>query len=252
MTTPILSFENVCYGYPGQSKVALDGVNLRVPAGSRVAILGRNGSGKSTLFLHSNGILKPNSGTVYFDGQPLAYDRNSLRTLRRRVGVVFQHPDDQLFSASVAQDISFGPLNLGLSESETRERVQQAAALCDITPLLERPTHALSGGEKARAALAGVLAMDPDVLLIDEPTASLDPWMRKKIFTIFARLHKQGKSIILATHEVEIARYWADFVVIMHAGRVLAADTKERVFADHALLERMGLMTPWYVALQES
>ena len=249
--TSILAFENLSYHYAGQANSALENINLRIPAGSRVAILGRNGSGKSTLFLHCNGILKPTSGTVYFKDQKIKYDRKSLRTLRRQVGVVFQHPDDQLFSASVAQDISFGPLNLGVSDTEARQRVAEAAALCDMTDLLERPTHALSGGEKARAALAGVLAMQPEVLLIDEPTASLDPWMRRKIFSIFARLHQQGTSIILATHEIEIARYWADFVVIMDAGQVLAADEKERVFENHELLERMGLMTPWYMALQE-
>ncbi len=158
--TPDLELRSVSYRYPGRSEPALNDISLRVAAGRRIALLGRNGSGKSTLLLACNGIVRPQAGGIYLDRQPIAYDRASLRRLRRTVGVVFQNPDDQLFSASVAEDISFGPLNLGLNEAEARERVTTAAALCEITDLLEKPTHALSGGEKTRVALAGVLAMD--------------------------------------------------------------------------------------------
>lgn len=238
---PILELDNVHYRYPGQPDPALRGASLSVPAGSKVAIVGRNGSGKSTLFLHCNGILRPHSGTVHVGGRPVTYDRCSLLDLRRRVGIVFQDPEDQLFSASVAQDISFGPLNLGLDGEEIRRRVQVAAEMCEITELLNRPTHAMSGGQKTRAALAGVLAMDPEVLLVDEITGSLDPWMRRQILAIFDRLVSSGTTVIMATHDMRIARGWADLVAVMDAGRVLATDRPDAIFADRNLVE---LITP--------
>jgi len=246
----IFDFQQVCYTYPGTDKQALDGFSVAIPKGKKTAVVGRNGAGKSTFFLHCNGLYKPKSGNVFFDEQPLDYSRKALRTLRQKVGIIFQNADDQLFSASVAQDISFGPMNLNLPESEVRQRVQEAAALCDIGTLLDRPTHALSGGEKARVALAGVLAMRPDVLLVDEPTSSLDPLMRRQVFTVFHRLQQQGKTIILATHEMAIARHWADFVIVLDAGRVLAADTPEVIFANEEILTITGLAEPWYKTLE--
>jgi cobalt/nickel transport system ATP-binding protein len=241
----ILELESVVYAYPGREELALNTASVCLPAGKKIAFLGRNGSGKSTLFLHCNGILKPLSGTVRFMGEMVSYDRRSLRSLRQRVGIVFQNADDQLFSASVAQDISFGPLNLGLTESETRERVALAAELCDVADLLDRPTHALSGGQKSRVALAGVLAMDPDVLLADEMTANLDPWMRRKVFEIFEHLSARGKTIVLATHHVEVAREWADFVAVMDKGRVITSGEPERLFADPTLMARTKLDQVW-------
>lgn len=250
VTSPaILEFDRVRYIYPGHQAPALDDLNLALPAGQRIVILGQNGAGKSSLFLHCNGVLRPDAGTVHFCGEALRYSRRELIELRRRVGVVFQDADDQLFSASVEQDISFGPLNLGLRDSEVRVQVQRVAEQCEIRHLLDRPTHALSGGEKARAALAGVLAMDPDVLLVDEPTASLDPLMRRQVFTIFQELSAKGKTIILATHELELARHWADFIVVMDRGRVLGAGPRSTVLTDHALLARIGMDRPWYEPL---
>jgi cobalt/nickel transport system ATP-binding protein len=242
----LLELDNLHYRYPGQTQWALAGASLSLPAGVRVALLGRNGCGKSTMLLHCNGILQPMQGTVRFAGQVVSYQRASLLELRRRVGIVFQNPDDQLFSASVAQDISFGPLNLGLSQPETRQRVAAVAELCQISDLLDRPTHALSGGEKARVALAGVLAMEPALLIADEVTANLDPWMRRQLFAIFQQLISQGKTILLATHDVEFARHWADLIVIMAAGRVIAAAAADRIFADEDLLAQTGLDQPWY------
>lgn len=243
--SPILELEKLCYRYPGQSAPALQDASLSIPPGCRVAVLGRNGSGKSTLFLHCNGILRPDSGAVRFAGRVVVYDRDSLKRLRSKVGIVFQNPDDQLFSASVAQDISFGPLNMGLSEREARGRVRAAAEICGVVDLLDRPVHALSGGQKARVALAGVLAMDPEVLVADEVAESLDPWMRRQLFALFQRLVSEGKTVLLSTHDVRIARRWADLVVVMDAGRVVVADRPKRVFADPALVEQIGPEEPW-------
>jgi cobalt/nickel transport system ATP-binding protein len=241
-----MEFERVRYRYPGQAADALDGLTLALPAGEKIALLGRNGSGKSTLFLHCNGLYRPGAGVVRFAGRPLSYDRASLRRLRQQVGIVFQSADDQLFSASVAQDISFGPLNLGLSEVEARRRVTQAAELCEVAGLLERPTHALSGGEKARVALAGVLAMEPKLLIADELIGTLDPWARRHILGIFERLHAtKDKTILLATHSLSVARDWASFIVLLEAGRALFAGPAERLFAERTVLEQTGLAEVW-------
>jgi cobalt/nickel transport system ATP-binding protein len=241
----ILSLDEVSYSYPGREEHALDSASIELPAGKRIAFLGRNGSGKSTLFLHCNGILRPRAGAVRFMGKEIKYDRKSLANLRQQVGIVFQNADDQLFSASVGQDISFGPLNLGLSEEQARQRVEKAAKLCDIADLLDRPTHALSGGQKTRVALAGVLAMEPQVLLADEMTANLDPWMRRKVFQILDRLHQQGKTIILATHHIGVARRWSDLVAVMEAGKVIAFDEPDKIFKDRVLMGRTGLDLEW-------
>ena len=243
--TPILTLEEVVYVYPGTTRPALRGTTLSLPRGRKVCVLGRNGSGKSTLFLHCNGILRPEAGVVTFDGTPVTYDRRGLRRVRQGVGIVFQNPDEQLFSGSVAQDIAFGPLNLGLAEAEVRQRVRYTAEMCGIVSLLERPTHALSGGEKTRVALAGVLAMRPQVLLVDEMTASLDPWARAQIFEIFDGLVERGKTVVLATHNLAVARCWAELVVIMDEGRVVVADTPAAIFADEALLARLALKEGW-------
>ncbi len=215
-----LELVDIHFSYAGHERNALRGVSLHFPSGDRVALIGRNGSGKSTLMLHCNGILLPQQGEVRLGGVAVSPDRASLTNLRRHVGLVLQDPDDQLFSASVAQDISFGPLNLGLSDMEARARVDEAAALCDVTHLLERPTHALSGGEKTRVALAGVLAMQPSILVADELINSLDPWARQQIFSILDRLAKSGKTVMLATHDMDVAFGWAERVVWLNEGKI--------------------------------
>ncbi|HMQ55851.1 MAG TPA: ABC transporter ATP-binding protein [Anaerolineae bacterium] len=242
---PTLEFDQVYYRYAGQKKYALDGLTLTLPPGENIALIGRNGAGKSTFFLHCNGLYRPQAGQVRFAGQPLLYERQALKQLRRHVGIVFQNADDQLFSASVAQDISFGPLNLGLSQAEARHRVQMAADLCNIADLLDRPTHALSGGEKARVALAGVLAMDPDILISDELLSSLDPWVRLRMLDIFAQLRERGKTVIMATHDLKVVRRWASYVVVMDAGRAAFAGTPEHLLADQVLLTQTGLAQVW-------
>ncbi|MDW8144978.1 MAG: ATP-binding cassette domain-containing protein [Roseiflexaceae bacterium] len=236
----VLEFDNLHYTFPGSDTPALRGASLRIEAGRRIALLGRNGAGKSTLFLHGNGILRPAAGQVRLNKRPLEYTRRGLLHVRRQVGLIFQNPDDQLFSASVRQDISFGPLNLGLSVDETRRRVAEAADLCGVSDLLDRPTHALSGGQKTRVALAGVLAMRPDILLVDEATSGLDPWMRQQVFDIFDRLVERGATVALATHDLDAAQYWADTVAVMDEGRVIAVAPSAQIFADPELRALLG------------
>ncbi len=250
--TPVFEFSDVRFRHNGQSDCALCGLTVTIPSGEKIAVVGRNGSGKSTLFLHCNGLYRPQQGQIRFNGEPFSYTRSSLRQLRQRVAIVFQNPDDQLFSASVAQDISFGPLNLGLSQAETARRVQQAAELCAITHLLDRPTHALSGGEKARVAMAGVLAMEPSVVLADELLSAIDPWARLDIFEILQTLHDHGTTILLATHDLSVVRYWATYVIVLQHGTVAFSGTPQQLLHNHSLLEATELSKIWWTVKLES
>lgn len=226
-----LRFENIYYAYPGLDANALQDISISLHPGEKIALVGPNGGGKSTLMLTANGILRPKSGTLSLNEQPVRYDRRGLMNLRQNVGVVFQNPEDQLFSASVFQDISLGPLNLGLSVEEARKRVVKVAELCGLTHLLERPTHALSGGEKARTALAGIMAMEPTYLFADEITNSLDPWMRKQIMQIFDEWVAQGHSVILSTHDWNLAAAWAQKIVWIDKGQIIRSGDPAQVFA---------------------
>lgn len=240
---PLFELADVHFRYDDGTE-ALRGVSLRVQAGSRVALIGGNGAGKTTLLLLLNGMLRPRRGVVRFRGEALGYDRRWLMELRRDVGLLFQDPDSQLLSGSVAQDIAFGPLNLGLREAEVRQRVATAAEAADVCDLLDRPTHALSGGQKTRVALAGVLAIEPAVLVADEPTAGLDPRSRDRLLAIFGRLHERRTTLIIATHDLDFAYGWADTVVLLGDGQVVACGPPQTVFADAAQLARYGLGPP--------
>ncbi len=244
--TPIFEFSSVRFRHNGQSDCALCGLTVAIPSGEKIAVVGRNGSGKSTLFLHCNGLYRPQQGQIRFNGEPLSYTRAGLRQLRQQVGIVFQNPDDQLFSASVAQDISFGPLNLGVNQAETTRRVQQAAELCAITHLLDRPTHALSGGEKARVAMAGVLAMEPSVVLADELLSAIDPWARLGIFEILQTLHDRGTTILLATHDLSVVRYWTTHIIVLQRGTVAFSGTPAHLLQNQTLLEATELSKIWW------
>lgn len=208
--------------YPDGS-VGLDGCSLAIRTGSRNALLGSNGSGKTSLLLHFNALLQPTAGGVRFAGQPVDYRRSGLNALRRRVGLVFQNPDRQLFSASVIEDVSFGPLNLGLDEATVRRRVSEALAAVGMSELADKPVHHLSFGQKKRVCIAGVLAMQPEVLLLDEPMAGLDAAMQIELQALLDRLAGHGITIVLSTHDVDFAYRWADDIHLLAAGRCLAS-----------------------------
>ncbi len=242
----ILTFTAVGYRFPASPLAALRDVSLQIEAGQRIALLGRNGAGKSTLLLLASGLIRPHQGEIRLNGAPIDYSRQGLRALRQQVGLVMQSPDDQLFSATVRQDISFGPLNLGWSEERTRRAVAEAADLCAVTDLLDRPTHALSGGQKARVALAGALAMGPRCLLIDEATSGLDLWARQQMVQVFDRLAAQGCTVVLATHDLALVRRWADHVIVLEAGNVAATAPAAQVWADPALRALIAPAEVWH------
>ncbi len=248
----LFTFSHVTFRYPTQTeRPALDDLSLTIPEGEKIVVLGRNGSGKSTFLLHLNGLLRPKHGQILFRGEPLDYSRRGLKRLRQQVALVFQNPDDQLFSASVFQDISFGPLNLGLSEEEAWARVREAAAICNIEHLLERPTHALSGGEKARVALAGVLAMRPDVLALDELMASLDPWGRAKIRDILDGYHARNKTVLLISHDLGLVKHWSTWVIVIHQGKAVFSGRVEDLLDDQGIMDETGLLAIWREAMQD-
>jgi len=224
---------------------------MGIPPGSKIAILGANGAGKSTLFLHLNGILKPKSGRVLVEGREVEYNRGFLGRLRKKVGIVFQDPDSQLFSVNVFQDISFGPMNLKYSPAEVKERVEQAMEITKISDLRGRPTHQLSYGQKKRVAIAGVLAMDPAVIILDEPTASLDPCLVDNMMGLFETLYQAGKTLIMSTHDMDLAYGWADYCYILNQGSVAAQGTPGEIFRNTNLLEENNLQKPWVLKVYE-
>ena len=254
MSDWILQTEDLRYTYPDGTQ-ALKGLSFGVKRGERLAIMGPNGSGKSTLFLHLNGVLRPGEGRVLLDGRPVDYSRKGLLELRRRVGIVFQDPDEQLFSADVAGEISFGLFNLGLEEEEIRRRVDQVMEDLSITPFRDKPVHFLSGGQKKRVAIADILVMEPDVLILDEPASALDPRHARMIDQIIHGLSQKGITVILSTHDVDRAFIWADRVLLLEEGRILADKSPEEIFTDRQLLERSNLEQPavlrFYTMLRE-
>lgn len=238
-----LTAEGLVVGYERGRRV-LDGASLTVPAGRRLALLGANGSGKTTLLRCLSGALRPDAGGVAVDGELLHHTRRGLRAHRQEVQLVLQDPDDQLFSASVAQDVSFGPLNLGLPEDEVRTRVAEALALLAVDGLASRPTHQLSYGERKRVAIAGAVAMRPCVLLLDEPTAGLDPSAVAEALAALDRLQLSGSTVVMSTHDVDLALRWADEVAVVVDRRVVQGAPAE-LLADDGLLARARLDRPW-------
>jgi len=240
MTAPILAVRGLVYAYPG-GVPALDGLDLDVVAGRRLAILGPNGAGKTTLLLHLNGTLRPSAGDIRLDGAPVAHDRAGLALWRRRVGLVLQDADDQLFAPSVAEDVSFGPLNLGLPRAEVEARVAAALEALGIADLAARPPHMLSFGQKKRAAIAGAVAMRPEILLLDEPTAGLDGRAAKRLLATLAELEATGTTLVFTTHDVDMAHRFADDAALFADGRVIAFGEAKTILADSETMDRAGL-----------
>ena len=247
----IIEAENLCYTYDGNDERALDRMNLKIRRGRKVAFLGGNGSGKSTFFLCLNGIRRPDDGRILIDGTPVKYTRKGLLDLRRKVGVVFQEPDDQLFCASVYQEISFGIMNLGADEAEAEREVERVIEELGITPFQERPAHALSGGQKKLVAIADILVMHPDVMILDEPTAALDPKHTRIVQDIISKLTERGITVLMATHDMDYAYGWADEIVLMHEGKVLRSGSPAEVCSDRQALEKTNLEMPSVLRLYE-
>jgi len=244
----LLIADHVSYIYsPGTAyeKKALDDVSLTINKGEFIGIIGHTGSGKSTLIQHFNGLEKATSGTIYFDGQDI-YDKDfNMKSLRSRVGLVFQYPEHQLFETTVLEDVKFGPKNLGLSKVDVDLRAFEAIKQVGLSEkCYDDSPFELSGGQKRRVAIAGVLAMKPEILILDEPTAGLDPRGRDEILDQIAKLHKDGLTVILVSHSMEDVAKYADRIIAMNSGKVAFDGTPKEVFRHYKELERMGLSAP--------
>ena len=246
---PILEAKNLTYTYSVGSpfeKTAVDHIDLQIEQGDFVGIIGHTGSGKSTLMQMMNGLLKPTEGTVLLDGSDIWDKKADRRAVRFQVGLVFQYPEYQLFEETVYKDIAFGPKNMGLDEKEIDRRVRETAEAVGLSEeLLEKAPYALSGGQKRRVAIACVMAMEPKVLILDEPTAGLDPRGRTKILTQLSEYHKRtGCTVMLVSHSMEdVAKYVSKLLVLSHA-KVICYDTPANVFARGSSLEEIGLALP--------
>jgi cobalt/nickel transport system ATP-binding protein len=239
----ILRLENISYQYQG-NHAALRDVSVTLNGKERVAVLGNNGAGKSTFFLCCNGILKPQSGKIYLNETAVGRSKKELSRLRQTVGLVFQDPDSQIIAGTVEAEISFGPMNLGLPEKEVRCQVDGAIDKMQLEDFRNRAPHYLSGGEKKRVSIADVLAMNPELLLLDEPASSLDPANTRLLERNLDILTEKGMGLVIATHDVDFAWRWAERILVFNQGTLAADGTPEAVFSDAALLECCGLEQP--------
>ena len=225
----------------------MDGLSLKIEEHTKVVLLGENGSGKTTLLLHLNGLHKPTSGEVTILGKPV--NAANIDWVRTKVGMIFQNPDDQLFAPTVYQDVAFGPRNLGMDETRVAERVDEVLDVLNITHLRDRRPDALSGGEKRRAALAGILVTDAEIISLDEPHSGLDPLGCLEFNDLLNELYSKGRTIVVATHDVEFAASWADECVIMKKGKIARCGTPEDVFSDADIVGRSNLKLPSFVSV---
>lgn len=232
---------NLKYKYP-DGTWALRDVNLKVYAGESVLLLGISGVGKSTLLMNLNGLLTPTEGTIHIFGKKVI--EKNVREIRRRVGFVFQNPENQLFCPTLWDDVAFGPINMGLSQEEVEERVDWALKLVGLKAYAKKSPHHLSFGEKRRAAIATILSMEPDILLLDEPTANLDPKSVENIISILRDISSKGKTIIIATHDVNILPQITNRTMIMYKGKIKATGPTSEILSDIATLEKYGLKLP--------
>lgn len=247
----VIETKELCYSYDGEES-ALDKVSVKIPKGKITAIMGGNGAGKSTFFLNLNGVLTPDAGQIIFNGKVIIHNKKNIKELRKSAGIVFQDPNDQLFSSSVRKDISFGAVNLGLSEDEISRRVDGAIERVGIKDLERRPIHALSYGQKKRVAIAGVLVMEPEVIILDEPTAGLDPIGVNELMKILIEIKEtMGISIIIATHDMDIVPLYCDYGFVFHKGKVIMEGTPKDIFSNPEILRENSLRLPRIAHLME-
>lgn len=243
MTNIQLSTENLSFTYPDGTQ-ALKNINLEIEKGEKVAIIGPNGAGKSTLFSHFNGLTEPTSGCVKIEGKPISFEKDELLKVRQKVGIVFQDPNDQLFAPTVKEDIAFGPMNLGLSYDEVEKRVEDALKMVGMENYEDKTPHHLSGGQQKRIAIAGIIAMKPELMILDEPTAGLDPDGVEKVLNIMNQLNEEGMTLIISSHDIDMISKYADKIFVLYNGEIIESGNKNKIFSDMELLKKAHLRTP--------
>ncbi|WP_321018503.1 energy-coupling factor ABC transporter ATP-binding protein, partial [Eisenbergiella porci] len=236
----LLQVKGLSFTY-GEEPVLKD-VNLIIRRGEKIAVMGPNGAGKSTFFLNLNGVLKPDSGEILLGGSKIG--KKELNLLHKKVGFVFQDADSQIIAANVRAEISFGPMNLGLKRSEVIHRVDAAVSYLGLEELQQRAPHYLSGGEKKQVSIADILAMEPELLIFDEPMAALDPMNAQRVEDILNKLHEDGKTLLIATHDVDFAWRFADRILVFCDGMLIGDGTPAEIFAQKEMMERAHLKKP--------
>ena len=239
----MLEARNISYSYDDDSQ-ALKNVSLKINDGEMAAILGKNGAGKSTLFLHFNGIHEPDDGEILIDCEKLKYNKKALIKCRHKVGIVFQNPDNQIFAPSVEEDVAFGPLNLKLPMDEVQNRVEEALKRVGMEGFEKKAPHHLSGGQKKRVAIAGILAMRPEIMILDEPTAGLDPQGAIKIMNLLSELNREGITIVISTHDVDLVSKYVNKIFVMADGEIIDEGTPKEIFSNEDLIEKANLKLP--------
>ena len=243
MTDIHLATKNLSFIYPDGTK-ALKNVNIEIKRGEKIAIIGPNGAGKSTLFSHFNGLSEPTSGHVEIDGEKVEYKKEKLLQVRQKVGIVFQDPNDQLFAPTVKEDIAFGPMNLGLDYDEVEKRIDESLKMVGMEGFENKTPHHLSGGQQKRIAIAGIVAMRPEIMILDEPTAGLDPEGVNKVLNILNKLNKEGMSIVISSHDIEMVNEFAEKIFVLYNGEIIAQGNKNEIFTNKELLKKAQLKTP--------
>lgn len=238
-----LETKNLSFTYPDGTE-ALKNVNIQIKKGEKIAIMGPNGAGKSTLFSHFNGLSEPTSGHVEIDGEKIVFTREELLKVRQKVGIVFQDPNDQLFAPTVKEDVAFGPMNLGLDYDEVNARIKEALKMVGMSGFEDKTPHHLSGGQQKRVAIAGIIAMRPEIMILDEPTAGLDPEGVDKVLNILNKLNEEGMSIIISSHDIEMVNHFADKIFVLYGGEIIAKGDKHQIFSDKELLKKAHLKAP--------
>lgn len=246
----VLETKNLSFSYP-DGTLALDDINISIEKGKKIAFVGRNGSGKSTLFLTMNGTYRPKKGDILFRGKSMKYDSKSLREIRKNIGIVFQNSDDQIFAPTIYQDIAFGPTNLGYSKDKVKSIVHKTLEYVGLMDLKDRPPHHLSGGQKKRVAIAGIVAMDPEIIILDEPLANLDPVGADEVMDLLNELNYFGKTIVISTHDVNLAYGWADYVFLMNDHKIISEGTPEAIFTQDDNLKAADLRRPVTLEIYE-
>ncbi|MDR2830248.1 MAG: ATP-binding cassette domain-containing protein [Methanobrevibacter sp.] len=246
----VIEAKNITYKYP-DGTTALNNINFKVEKGDIVSLLGPNGAGKSTLFLHFNGIFTPTSGEIFINEKKLEQDKKSLLEARQTVGIVFQNPDDQLFAPTVEEDIAFGPLNLEKSLEETKKLVESSLKKVGMEGFEKKPPHHLSGGQKKRIAIAGILAMSPEIMILDEPTSGLDPKGASQILRLLYGLNKEGITIIISTHDVDLVPLYSKKINVMEHGAIVKKGSPKEVFGDINIIRSSNLRLPRITHLAE-
>lgn len=238
-----LETKNLSFTYPDGTQ-ALKNVNIQIKKGEKIAIMGPNGAGKSTLFSHFNGLSEPTSGHVEIDGEKIIFEREELLKVRQKVGIVFQDPNDQLFAPTVKEDVAFGPMNLGLDYDEVKNRIAESLEMVGMSGFEEKTPHHLSGGQQKRVAIAGIIAMRPEIMILDEPTAGLDPEGVDKVLNILNNLNDEGMSIVISSHDIDMVNHFADKIFVLYGGEIIAEGDKHQIFSDKDLLKKAHLKAP--------